>query len=814
MKFRVLSVVALVSLLVASFLSVSAADNLKDADKRAMNIIKQMTLEEKINYISGQKGAPRCTKTIDRLHIPMILMSNGPLGVNNCGLGCAFPAGIALAATWDKDMANAIGTAMGKECRARGVNIFEAPGVNIYRSPTCGRNFEYLGEDPYLASEMVVPLIKGIQSQDVFATVKHFACNNQEHHRATISAEVDEQALREIYLPAFKAAVQKANVRCVMTAYNAVNDVFCCENNYLVRDILKGEWGFNGLVMSDWNSCHNPLDVANSALDLEMPNGRCMTVDNLMPLIKEGKVKESSIDEKVRRLLRTFIAAGFFDRPQQDKSIPLDNPQSDAVALRGARESIVLLKNDNNLLPLSREKVKTLLVMGPNAYPAIYCAGGSGYVSTFHSVSIKEGISAVGGSGVKILYPETTKLGYEGPLKMEIFSNTNFEGSPVNTSEVNKIDYKWTSSPCPEIKGNQNYSVRWTGTIRPSKEGSYCFNMHGDDAMRVYLDDKLVIDHWTDNNYHQPRTHCIMLEPRDYKLKVEYYQGVGDAYAAFDWSYSDFAEKAKEADAVVYCAGFNASLESEGFDRTFDLPSYQVQEIQQVSNVNSNIVVVLNAGGGVAWDGWLDKVPAVMQAWYSGQESGRAVADIIFGDVNPSGKLPATFEKKLSDNPSYPYYDHEDIDKWSGHRRTYYKEGIFVGYRGFDKAKTVPQFCFGYGLSYTTFKVDKLEASKDSKTIAVSCDVTNTGNRDGAEVVQLYIGGPKDNIPRPIRELKGFSRVNLKSGESKRVTIKVNKEDLSVYAVKAHKWTLTPGNYNIWVGTSSRSLPLHCIVKI
>lgn len=782
------------------------ADLPNNAEQRTEAILKQMTLEEKIIFVSGLQGAPRCTKPIERLNIPSILMSNGPLGVNNCGQGCSFPAGISLAATWDTEMAKEIGVAMGQECRARGVCIFEAPGVNIYRSPTCGRNFEYLGEDPCLASDMVVPLIKGIQSQQVLATIKHFACNNREHLRSKISAEIDEQTLREIYLPAFKAAVQKANVGCIMTAYNAVNGVFCCENDFLVRQILKGEWGFNGLVMSDWFSCHNPETVANGPIDLEMPHGVCMNVDSLMPLIKEGKVKESALDEKVRRILRTVIAAGFFDRPQKDTSIPLDNPKSDIVALKGARESVVLLKNKGQLLPLSRDKVKNILVMGPNSNSWVYCAGGSGWVPVFHNVDILDGMTSVAGAGVNIICPDQPKN--DTLLKMEVFGNKNLEGQPISTSEVNKIDFKWSSAPSPQIKDNQNYSVRWTGTIHPSKAGLYVLNANADDYIRVYLDDKLVVDNWTKN--HILATHDIVtLEPRDYHLRVEYGQEAGRAYVQFDWALYDAVEKAKTVDAVVYCGGFDRYLEGEGNDRAFDMPAYQIQEIQKIAEVNPKVIVVLNAGGGVGWEGWLDKVPAVLHAWYSGQESGRAVAEIIFGDVNPSGKLPATFEKKLEDNPSYPYYDKDDENL-----RTYYKEGIFVGYRGFDKSKIEPQFCFGYGLSYTTFKVANLKVNPNSKSVEVSCDVTNTGKREGAEVVQLYIGGPKDGILRPIKELKGFARVNLMPGQTKRITISVDKSDLAVFNMKTHKWVVSPGQYNFWVGTSSRSLPLHSAIRI
>ena len=315
-----------------------------------------------------------------------------------------YPAGISLAATWDRDMARKIGVGMGRDCRARGVNILLAPAVNIYRSPLCGRNFEYMGEDPFLAGQMAAPFIQGLQSQEVLATVKHFACNNQEWDRHNISSEVDERTLQEIYLPAFKAAVQEGKVGCVMTAYNLVNGVHCSQNDYLINRTLKGNWGFKGIVMSDWVSTYDTVGAANAGLDLEMPDAKYMTPKKLMDAIRNGQVKESVIDDKVRRILRTVIAAGFFDRPQLRKDIPRNDPENDRTALAGARESIVLLKNDNHVLPLDRSKIKTIAVLGPNADPAVYCAGGSAFTRVFHATSILDGIKQLAGKPVKVLH--------------------------------------------------------------------------------------------------------------------------------------------------------------------------------------------------------------------------------------------------------------------------------------------------------------------------------------------------------------------------------------------------------------------------
>jgi beta-glucosidase len=660
-------------------------DKSQPVEKRVEAILSRMTLEEKISYIGGTNGF--YIRAIDRLGVPEIKMSDGPMGSRNDGPTTCYPAGIALAATWDRDMAKKIGVGLGRDCRARGVNILLAPAVNIYRSPLCGRNFEYMGEDPFLAGQLVAPLIQGIQSQEVLATVKHFACNNQEWDRHNVSSDVDERTLHEIYLPAFKAAVQEGKVGCVMTAYNLLNGVHCSQNDYLINQTLKDRWGFQGFVMSDWTSTYDGVACANGGLDLEMPFAKLMNAATLLPAIQDGRVKESVIDDKVRRILRTVIAAGFFDRPQLRKDIPRDDPENDRVALEGARESIVLLKNQKRALPLDLPKIKSIAVVGPNADPAVYCGGGSAFTRVFHATSILEGIKQLAGERVKVLH-----------------------------------------------------------------------SANADEAIQL----------------------------------------------------------AKQADAAVVCVGFNQRprgqwrdrnrglSEGEGHDRTFELPAGQADFIKAVAAVNPRTIVVINSGGGVAWAGWLDKVPAVLQAWYSGQESGLAVADIVFGEVNPSGKLPATFEKRWEDNPAAPYYHLHEGNK------SPYTEGIFVGYRGYDQKNIEPEFCFGHGLSYTEFHYGKLDvqpgrmASDGQAT--VSLEVKNTGKRAGDEIVQLYVHPRKSSVPWPPKELRGFERVSLKPGETKTVTIPLSAAQLSYYDVNTHGFVVEPGEFDILVGSSSRDI--------
>ena len=379
----------------------------QSAEKRAEALLSQMTLAEKIDYLGGLNGS--CIRAIERLGIPAIKMSDGPMAARNDGPTTAYPAGIALSATWDRGLARKIGVALGRDCRARGFNLLLGPAVNIYRSPLCGRNFEYLGEDPFLAAELVAPLIQGVQSQEVLAAVKHFACNNQEWDRLRTSSQVDERTLQEIYLPVFKAAVQQGRVGCVIVAYNLVNGVYCSQNDYLINQTLKGDWDFKGFVISDWGAVHDGIAAVNAGLDLEMPNGRFMNRTNLLPALQDGRVKESTIDDKVRRILRTIIAAGFLDRPQVRKDIPLDDPKNGRTALEGARESIVLLKNAQHTLPWDRKMIKSIAVLGPNADPAVYCGGGSAFPQVFHATSLLDGIKQIAGDSIKVLHSANAK---------------------------------------------------------------------------------------------------------------------------------------------------------------------------------------------------------------------------------------------------------------------------------------------------------------------------------------------------------------------------------------------------------------------
>ncbi len=787
------------------------------AEARTEDLIQRMTLEEKLDYLGGFEAF--CIRQIQRLGIPRIRMSDGPVGVHpDGGQSTAYPASICVAASWNRELARQTGIALGRDSRARGVHILLAPGVNMYRNPRSGRNFEYAGEDPFLAGATATNLIQGLQSQGVLGTIKHLVGNEQETQRLAGSSEIDERTLREIYLPAFKAAIQEGKVGCVMNAYNKVNGVHCTENAFLNIQILRKEWGFTGIVMSDWNATHDAVGAANGGLDLEMPEGKFMNRQKLLPAIQDGRVAQATIDDKVRHILRTIIAAGFLDRPQQLKDIPKDDPTSAQVALEAAHQGIVLLQNKNNLLPLDLAKVKSVAVIGPNSHPAIFGGSGSSFTEPYHAVSVLDGIRQVNpsltvtSSGAPVEMDALLKSStFEGPISLELFDNMELKGEPVTVRTVDQILLEPKGKPVADGLSASNYSARWTSRIKPTVSGTHLFACHTFFGIRVILDGKTILDDWKVYDL-APNVKVELEAGKTYELQVESRHNHPHAVAKFGWGIApiDPITAAKQADVAVVCVGFNKrDYEGEAQDRSFALPKAQVELIKNVAAANPRTIVILNAGGGVDWQGWLDKVPAVLHAWYPGQEGGRAVADILFGAVNPSGKLPVTFEKRVEDNPSFPFYLRaEDLKE----KKAVYGEGIFVGYRGYDQNNIEPQFCFGHGLSYTTFEYSDLKITpstiSEGQAVKVSFAVRNTGRRAGAEVAQLYINDEKSSVPRPPQELKGFERIELQPGEQKRVTITLGSEAMAFFDPVAKQWTVEPGMFNVRVGASSRDLRL------
>jgi beta-glucosidase len=806
-------------------------DKAAPVEARVNDLLSKMTLEEKIDYIGGFKGF--YIRGIDRLGLPEIKLTDGPVGTHKDGKSTAYPASVLSAATWDTALVYQLGKQLGRDSRARGVHILLAPGVNIIRAPMGGRNFEYFSEDPYLTARMGVAYIKGLQDQRVVATVKHFAGNNQEWDRNNVSSDIDERTLQEIYLPAFKAAVQEAKAGSIMNSYNPVNGVYATQNNHLNNEILKRDWGFDGFVMSDWASTYDGIGAANGGLDLEMPRARFMTRDNLLPALKSGQVTQAVIDDKVKRMLRIIFRFGFFDQVQLDKTIPYDNPAAATVALQLARGGIVLLKNQGKILPLDTMKIKKLAVIGPNAN-AYISGGGSSYTFPFHSVSVLQGIQNVAkqvnatyAAGLPTL-PDmvaqsvfyTAKGSPVKGLQAEYYSNSKLEGKPVSTTvdTMVSINNGWHIAAENQGIPFDHCSMRWTGVVRPAKTTKYKFIVRGFDGFRLLVNGVKAIDAWRDQGI-TTRESVIELEAgKEYPVQLEYFANVHPVDVNLAWceaqlNFQEAITAAAAADAALVCIGFNESSERESNDRTFELPAYQDSLIRCIAKANPNTIVLLNAGGNVAMQSWINEVPGLLHTWYAGQEGGTAIAEILFGKTNPSGKLPMSFEKEWKDNPAYSnYYDP------AGTKRVAYKEGIFTGYRYYDAGQVKPRFPFGFGLSYTSFSYSNLKTTVTTKQhgpkVKVSFTIKNTGLRDGAEVAQVYVRELKAAVPRPYKELKGFTKVVLGKGKSQTVTVQLDAAAFSYYKTAQNRFGYNPGSFEILVGSSSEQILLKSKVVI
>ncbi len=824
-KMVLVGIGAAIVMLAAHAAAQSARPSVSDIEKRVDALVSQMTLDEKIEMIGGVPNFG--THAIPRLGIPSLKMSDGPLGVHDYGPTTAYPATILLAASWDTQLAERVGKMMGMDARARGVHIVLAPAMNIYRAPMCGRNFEYLGEDPFLAARMAVQLIEGIQSQGVIATAKHFVANNQEFDRMNVSSDVDERTLREIYLPAFEASVKEAHVGAIMDSYNLVNGVHMTQNGELNNELVKKEWGFDGIIMSDWDATQDGVAAANGGLDLEMPSAKFMNRETLLPAIKSGKVSVATIDDKVRGILRKAIEFGFLDREQTDSGIPAFNQEGRKLALEEAEDGMVLLKNAGNLLPLNPHRLRTIAVIGPDAYPAVIGGGGSSLVTPFNSVSYLEGISNYLGTNVKVLYAADTvpvnevvahtelHVSPNGPVgvKGEYFDNQELNGAPALVRTDPRVDFDWGEGSFASGHPVDHFSARWTGYYIPKESGDFKFYVSSDDGARVYLEGERIIDDWHRHGETLNTATRTLKAAHPYKVTIEYFEEVGSAVAHF--GIIGAAEEvgrytkalAAKADAVILCVGFDSTSETEGADRTFALPSGQDQLIREIANVNKNVVVVLTAGGNVDMTGWIDQVPAVLDAFYPGQEGGMALAQILFGVVSPSGKLPASYERRWEDNPTAKSYYPKD-----GEKRVEYTEGAFVGYRGYDRSAIKPMFPFGFGLSYTSFQYSHLTVTPDSTdsadSVVVSFEVKNTGGRAGAEVAEVYVGDAHAPVPRPVKELKGFAKVSLGPGEAKAVTLHLNRRSFSYYDAGRKEWIAAPSDFAILVGSSSEQIEL------
>jgi beta-glucosidase len=810
-------------------------------EAKARALLSKLTLEQKIELIGGVDSMFTHAEPV--IDLPRFKMSDASVGVRTWGPTTAYAGGVALAATWDTDFARKLGASLGKDARARGVNFLLGPGVNIARSPVNGRNFEYLSEDPYLNSAIVVPYIEGVQSQGVIATVKHYALNNQEYNRHNVNVEADERTMREMYLPAFEAAVTKGHVDAVMDSYNLINGAHATQNEFLNLKVLKGDWGFKGVLMSDWDATYDGVAAANNGLDLEMPSPRFMNAATLLPAIKAGTVKESTIDDKVLRLLRTELRYGFTDRPQLDLAESTYSVADRPVALQGALESLTLLKNEGNILPLDAAKVKTIAIIGPDAWPAVPGGGGSSEATAFAPVSIVTGIANLLGPNVHVLYtrglPEMNEVfwrtQWEGGVKTATYPSKDFTGTPETASERLIASYKqeWWG---PADKTPR--SIRYTAAYKAAKAGKYLIlaAASGSDHYKVMVDGKQVLEQVQVEGQHPESASVDLSAGQTINVVADYLPGfAGNRFGLGilnegDMISEDVKKFASAADVAVVAIGFNAQTESEGLDRTFTLPWGQDALIEAVAAANPRTVVTLTAGGAVDTRRWLGKVPALLHNWYPGQEGGTAVAEVLFGKHDPEGKLPVSFDRTWEDNPSFKnYYPIAGADSKLHVSevgrpavdyvipQVKYEDKLMVGYRYWTTTGKHPLFPFGFGLSYTTFSFSKLvvpDSAKSGATVAVSFSVANTGKVAGAEVAQVYVSDPSATVQRPERELKGFKKVSLAPGESKNVTVELDARAFSYWDETTHGWKIDPGKFVVRVGNSSENTPLQADVTL
>ena len=812
-------------------------------ESRVNDLLVRMTTDEKIDLISGD--TPFRTHAIPRLSIPYFQMVDGPVGAHIPAPTIAYAAGIGLASTWDPALAERLGHELGRDARARGAVFLLGPGVNIYRAPMNGRNFEYFGEDPFLAGRTAVGYIRGVQSEGVAATVKHYLGNNSEYLRYDSDSVIDERTLREIYMPAFEAAVKEAHVGAVMDGYNITNGEHMTQNRRLDLEVLKQQWKFPGVLMSDWTSVHDTAAAANAGLDLEMPFGEYFSREKIEPLLANGTISLSTLDDKVRRILRLAATFGWLDHPATDLSIPRYNLQGRDVSLQSALEGTVLLQNTGDLLPLDRHAVHTVAVIGPTAAQTLTTGGGSGEVVSFTTTNLVTGISNALGVDKKTLYARgmysvdqlarltqfsTARVGGRPGLTVEHYAQLNLQGPVQSTTveslaiipgsthrrpeeqEVNAFfSHKGSDFRVPPV------SDRWTGFYTPEQAGPHAVFVHTDGRFKLYVDDQLVFDNVAVPKYILNQT-TMNLTRAPHKVVLEVYaqrrassigvsMGIADLATIVD---PDAVKIAAMADAVVLAVGFNNTSESEGGDRSFELPFGQQQLIEQVAAVNKNTVVAITSGGGVDVLPWKDKVRGIFATWYSGEEGGNAFAKLLFGDADPSGHLPISWERVITDNPSMAHYYPDP-----GTNKIVYREGIFMGYRGYEHNGTTPLFPFGYGLSYTSFAMSNLKAeSNGNGKVTASFDVRNTGKVAGATVAQLYVSQDKTSVPRPAKELKGFARAELAPGEQKHMTIDLNPRSFAYFDTANGDWRADAGTYTLLLGSSAETILSKTVVKL
>ena len=802
-------------------------------------LIQDLTLREKISLMSGFNSW--YTNKIDRLGIPSIKMSDGPNGVrgdSNSGKSSAcFPCAISIGSTWDMDLINQLGIALGEEAKVKDVDVLLGPTINIHRHPLGGRHFESFSEDPFLTGKIATEYVKGVQSQDVAACLKHFIGNDTEYERHLVSSNIDEKTLREIYLLPFEMGIKEGNAQVVMSAYNKLNNIYCSSHKELLIDILKDEWGFDGYVVSDWGAALETEENAKGGLDLEMPGPGNVWGDQLFAAVSEGKVEEELIDDKVRRILNIANFSKRFENPTNKPEQSNNSEEHRRLLKKAAASGMVLLKN-NDLLPL-KSNVKNLAIIGPNAKEAQIIGGGSASLKPHYQAHPLEAFQNKLGDHTNISYAKgchTHKFlprvneGFmddkEGFL-VEYFEGSNFDENLLVQEHLigNKFwVFEGFAKDVIAKFERPDISVRFSCAYTPDISGQHEFEIFGIGKARLFIDGEELIDNWTETSPGEAffsfssdskRALVNLIEGTTYQLEIRYkFEGnfpaiyIGcqapDKVNLFD----EALEVASAADQVILIVGTNSDWETEGNDRSdFNLPVNQNHLIEEVLRVNPNTLVVLNTGSPVKMP-WVDKAEAIMQTWFAGQEFGNALVDIITGEINPSGRLPTSFPKNIEDTPAFNSYPGKDL-------QMNYDEKLLVGYRWYDKKNIKTLFPFGHGLSYTNFEYSDLEVDVRATNMA-SCkfSVRNTGQVAGIETAQCYVSFKTIDDSEPEKTLQGFSKIALNPNDESSIEINLNSRNFSSWNVVKRSWEVRAGSYEILIGSSAENVLLQTTINL
>jgi len=790
----------------------------------------QMTLEEQVSLLSGEDfwSLP----AIARLGIHKLRVTDGPNGARGSGqvTAAAFPCGIAVGATWNVALARELGAALAEEVKSKGAHVALAPTVNIQRSVTSGRNFECYSEDPVLTAQLAVGTIEGLQGEGVAATVKHFVGNDSEFERRTISAVIDERTLREIYLLPFEQAVKAAGTWGVMASYNRLNGTFTAEHAWLLTTVLREEWRYDGVVMSDWFGSHTTAATLNAGLDIEMPGPPRDRGQKLVDAVRAGDVPAATVRERALNVLRLAARTGAIDDERPHEEIANDRPADRALIRRAAAEAMVLLRNEGGILPLDPARVGRIAVIGPNAREARIMGGGSAQLNAHYAVSPWEGLARLFGEDRLVFAPGAANNRFvprfDARFEATFFNSPDLSGA-IACETTQDGGESWVFPP-PQIADGEVWSARYTTHFTPPASGDYEVGVFATVNARIRVDGVIVADAWGDKWVRGPTffeqgceeaTGHVRLEAgRSHAITLEIGKKPSE-FAAFRMGMApppgenwlrEAVETARNADIAIVCAGRNGEWDTEGGDLAgITLPGGQDALVRAVAEANPRTIVVLQTGGPVEMP-WLGQVAAVLEAWYPGQEAGNAIADVIAGLAEPGGRLPQTFPVRWRDNPTHSQ-DSEVYPGLGGKVR--YEEGVFVGYRHYDRHGIAPLFPFGFGLGYTNFELDGLTLDTSrfdggEAIVEAACTLINTGARAGSTVVQLYVGDTEASLARPARELKAFAKLRLEPGASARLHFTLEPRAFAFYSPTARHWVVEPGSFSLQLGFSAADIRL------